>query len=86
MHDSISIRQSIGPSVSVHRFVGHTVNINVNIINASREESQLSSNLVIMQSFHHHEDASLALWAFLLLFLFPIGFLFHFTLARATVA
>ena len=29
------------------------------------EESQLLSNLIIIQSFHHHEDASLTLWALL---------------------
>ena len=27
------------------------------------EESPLLSNLIITQSFHHHEDASLATWA-----------------------
>ena len=43
----------------------HTMNINVKSVNGSREESQLSSNLIIIQSFPHHEDALLALWALL---------------------
>ena len=63
MHHNISIRQSIGPSVC--QFIGLSVTPWISAwisANWSREESHLSSNIVIIQSFHHHEDASLALW------------------------
>ena len=67
MHHSISIRQSIG--LSVCQFISPSVTPWISTwisANGSWEESQLSSDLVIIQSFHHHhEDASLTLWALL---------------------
>ena len=41
----------------------------------------LSSNLIIMQSFHHYEDASLALWALFSLFVLSqllVDFIYFF--------
>ena len=65
MHHSTSIRQCISPSV--FQFIGPSATPWISTwisVYGSREKSQLLSNLII-QSFHHHEDASLALWALL---------------------
>ena len=53
MNDSISISEYIGPSV--FQSVCHTVTISYH---CEYQLLEVEKNLVIMQSLHHHEDAS----------------------------
>ena len=58
-----SVRPSVGPSVTLSLKTGKSMILIAN--------NDVSCNHIIIQSFHHHEDASLALWA---LFLFVCVF------------
>ena len=65
-----SVRPSVGPSVrpsvrpSVHRSV--TLSLKTGKLMILIADNDVSCNHIIIQSFHHHEDASLALWALLM--------------------
>ena len=68
----LSVRRPVGPSVgpSVGRWRFRKKNKENHYFRANncrmRHNRQISCNHIIIQSFHHHEEASLALWAFLI--------------------
>ena len=65
MRPRISIRGSVGPSVrpSVSWLVTLSSKTGKSMILIANND--VSCNHIIIQSFNHHEDASLALWALL---------------------
>ena len=69
MRPRISIRESVRPSVRPS--LGQSVHPRVTLSSKTGKlmiliaNNDVSWNHIIIQSFHHHEDASLALWALL---------------------
>ncbi len=60
-----SVRRSVGPWVG-HAFVENKEYPYFRANNCSRRYTRrISCNHIVIQSFHQHEDASLALWALL---------------------
>ena len=65
MHPRISLRCSISPSVcqSINLSVTAHININENPRFLPKQNKSILCKHVIIQKFHQHEDALLALWA-----------------------
>ncbi len=55
LYEGLSVRPSVRPSVTLSSKTEKTMILIAN--------NDVSCNLIILQSFHHHEDASLAVWA-----------------------
>ena len=74
-----SVRWSVGPSVRPSVGDALVINKENQYFQANdckgRHTRQISCNHIIIQSFHHHEDVLLALWALFIFFLFRLLFL-----------
>ena len=63
-----SVRRSVGRSVTLSSKTGKSMILIAN--------NDVSCNIIIIQSFNHHEDASLALWALFIPLTLSISFIF----------